>query len=68
MIKRVRVRNFLSLKDVDLELGVRNLLVGPNMSGKSNLISCGRFQRRDPGVFSLGDHPDRSEATRAFLH
>jgi len=43
MIKRVRVRNFLSLKDVDLELGVRNLLVGPNMSGKSNLISCFRF-------------------------
>lgn len=43
MIKRLRVRNFLSLKDVDLELGVRNVLVGPNMSGKSNLIDCFRF-------------------------
>jgi predicted ATPase len=43
MIKRVRVRNFLSLKDVDLELGTRNLLVGPNMSGKSNLVDCFRF-------------------------
>lgn len=43
MIKRLRVRNYLSLKDVDLELGIRNLLVGPNMSGKSNLIDCLRF-------------------------
>lgn len=43
MIKRVRVRNYLSLKDVDLELGGRNVLVGPNMSGKSNLIDCLRF-------------------------
>ena len=23
---------------------------------------------RDPGVFNLGDHPGRSEATRVFLH
>jgi len=43
MIKRLRVRNYLSLKDIDLELGGRNLLVGPNMSGKSNLIDCFRF-------------------------
>jgi predicted ATPase len=43
MIKRVRVRNFLSLKDVDLELRVNNLVVGANMSGKSNLIDCFRF-------------------------
>lgn len=43
MIKRVRVRNFLSLKEVDMELGIKNLLVGPNMSGKSNLIDCFRF-------------------------
>lgn len=43
MIKRLRVRNFLSLREVDLELDVRNVLVGPNMSGKSNLIDCFRF-------------------------
>jgi len=43
MIKRLKVRNFLSLKEVDLELGVNNLVVGPNMSGKSNLIDCIRF-------------------------
>ena len=52
MIKQLRVRNFLSLKDVDLELGTRNLLVGPNMSGKSNLIDCFRFltTRRPPEI------------------
>jgi len=43
MIKKLRVRNFLSLKDVTLELGTNNILVGPNMSGKSNLIDCFRF-------------------------
>ena len=43
MIKRLRVRNYLSLKDVDLELGKRNLLIGPNMAGKSNLVDCFKF-------------------------
>ncbi|MBI5166865.1 MAG: AAA family ATPase, partial [candidate division NC10 bacterium] len=43
MIKRLRVHNYLILKDVDLELGTRNFLVGPNMSGKSNLVDCLRF-------------------------
>jgi len=40
MIKRLHVKNFLSLRDVELELTQRNVLVGPNMSGKSNLIEC----------------------------
>lgn len=43
MIRRLRVKNYLSLKDVDLELGTRNILVGPNMAGKSNLVDCFRF-------------------------
>lgn len=43
MIKRLRVSNYLSLKDVDLELGKRNLLIGPNMAGKSNLVDCFKF-------------------------
>jgi predicted ATPase len=43
MITRLRVKNYLSLKDVDLELRQRNVLVGPNMSGKSNLIDCFKF-------------------------
>lgn len=43
MIKKLNVKNYKSLKDLDLELGRRNILVGPNMSGKSNLIDCLKF-------------------------
>lgn len=43
MIKRLHVKNFLSLREIDLELTPRNVLVGPNMSGKSNLIECLAF-------------------------
>ncbi|MGA9724745.1 MAG: AAA family ATPase [Candidatus Binatus sp.] len=43
MLKRIRIRNFLSLKDIDLQLSGRNVLVGPNMSGKSNLMEAFKF-------------------------
>jgi predicted ATPase len=43
MITRLRVKNYLSLRDVDIVLGKRNVLVGPNMSGKTNLIDCLKF-------------------------
>jgi predicted ATPase len=43
MIKKLQVKNYKSLKSLDLELGRRNVLVGPNMSGKSNLIDCFKF-------------------------
>lgn len=43
MLKRLRIKNYKSLKDLDIELGKRNILVGPNMSGKSNFIDSLRF-------------------------
>lgn len=43
MIKSIRIKNYLSLRDVEIELGRRNVLIGPNMSGKSNLIDCLKF-------------------------
>jgi predicted ATPase len=43
MIKQIRIQNFLSLKDVTLDLGLRNVLVGPNMAGKSNIIRALKF-------------------------
>ena len=44
MITRLRVRNYLSLHDVDVELRPKNnIFVGPNMAGKSNLVDCFRF-------------------------
>jgi len=43
MITRLQVRNFKSLRDIDLELGPLNVLVGPNMSGKSNILEALHF-------------------------
>lgn len=57
MIKQIRVKNFKSLKDVSLTLGLRNVLVGPNMAGKSNFIDVFRFLTRmvfpAPGAVGL---------------
>lgn len=43
MITQLRLRNYLSFHDVGVDLGRRNVLVGPNMSGKSNLIDSLKF-------------------------
>lgn len=43
MITKVHLENFRSFRDTTISLGHRNLLVGPNMSGKSNFISVFQF-------------------------
>jgi predicted ATPase len=43
MIRRLQVKNFKSIRELDLELGLVNVLVGPNMAGKSNLVDVFRF-------------------------
>ncbi len=43
MLRKLVVGNFLSLRHMELDFRRRTLLVGPNMSGKSNLISCLKF-------------------------
>jgi predicted ATPase len=43
MIKRLRVKNYKSLRDVELELGRLNALIGPSNSGKSNTLDCLAF-------------------------
>jgi predicted ATPase len=62
MVKRIKVRNFLSLKDVDLELRSLNVLVGPNMSGKSNLIECFKFLQEVVSRPQRNDVPSFQEA------
>jgi Fe-S cluster assembly ATPase SufC len=42
-IRRVCARNFLSLKDVCMDLGKLNVLIGPNASGKSNIATVFRL-------------------------
>ena len=46
MIKTLTVKNFLSLREVSLDLTRRNVLVGPNASGKTNLLAALRFLTR----------------------
>jgi predicted ATPase len=57
MIRNLHVQNFKSFKDISLNLGQRNVLVGPNMSGKSNLLDVFRFLSRmvvpPVGVYGL---------------
>jgi len=43
MITRLQVRNFKSLRDVDMQFGMINVLVGSNMAGKSNILDVFRF-------------------------
>lgn len=43
MIKKLRIRNFRSLRDITLEPGLINVFVGPNASGKSNGIEALKF-------------------------
>ena len=40
MIRRFRVRNFKSYRDAEFEFGKVNVVVGPNGSGKTNLVDA----------------------------
>ncbi len=44
-IKKLRIRNFKSFRDVEVELRDFNLLIGANASGKSNFIQVFQFLR-----------------------
>lgn len=44
-LKRIKVRNFKSFADMDLELERLNVVVGANAAGKSNLVSMFGFLR-----------------------
>ncbi|MGH3828829.1 MAG: AAA family ATPase [Pseudonocardiaceae bacterium] len=42
-VTRIQARNFCSLAAVDLPLGPLNVLIGPNGSGKTNVLNVLRF-------------------------
>ncbi len=48
LLSSIRIQNLLSLKDVDLPLKPLNVLIGPNASGKSNLIEAIRLLQAAP--------------------
>jgi len=43
MLTKIRAKNFKSLRNLTIDLGSRNVLVGANMAGKSNVIDLFRF-------------------------
>jgi len=43
MLKKIRIRNFKSIKEVNIQLQQVNLLIGPNNSGKSNFLFALEF-------------------------
>jgi|SRR5208337_1073872 len=59
MIRNVHLHNFKSFKDASIDMGRLNVLVGPNMSGKSNLIDVFRLLSRTvapaPGTYGLSN-------------
>jgi len=42
-LEKIRVENFKSLKDFEIELGKFNVLIGPNGSGKTNVLELFKF-------------------------
>lgn len=60
MLHSIRIQNFKSLKDVTLRLQDVNLLIGPNNSGKSNILKALEFLGRYIG----GHFPSREELRR----
>ena len=40
MLTKVKIENFKSIRKLDLELAPLTILVGPNASGKSNVLEA----------------------------
>src|SRR6185295_19043037 len=45
ILSHLRLKNWRNFRSVDVRLGERVFLVGPNASGKSNLLDAVRFLR-----------------------
>lgn len=46
MIKRLKIKNFKSYRDNEFEFGKINIVVGPNGSGKTNLVDAFSFLKQ----------------------
>jgi predicted ATPase len=53
-ILNLALRNWMNFKNAQTELGTRAFIIGPNASGKSNLLDSLRFLRE---LASEGLHP-----------
>src|ERR1700751_5506317 len=55
MLKRLRVKNFKSLRNLDLELRQRNVFIGRNNSGKSSILPALSYLNRTLSSPNIGD-------------
>lgn len=55
MITNLKIRNFKSLRETDLQFGQLNFLIGPNASGKSNFFDALRFLQGIGNGFTLAE-------------
>ncbi|MEM2238555.1 MAG: AAA family ATPase [Candidatus Caldarchaeum sp.] len=57
-LRRIRLRNWKSFKDTVVELNDGlNVLVGPNASGKTNLLEAFKFLKKALGDITSPYHP-----------
>jgi len=72
MIQEIRIKNFRSIQNLTLQLGMTNILIGPNNSGKSNFlhaIDIGINGARDVSEFDIYQSTERrvSKADKAII-
>ena len=69
MLKRVRIRGYKTLRDVEVELEPLTVLVGPNAAGKSNFLDALQLLSKFAGTRTLNeafDPPYRGKPLESF--
>ena len=67
MIRRIVIRGYKSLRDVDLRLEPLTIVIGPNAAGKSNLLDAiGLLSRTAQGDLQSAFTEHRGEPLRSF--
>jgi predicted ATPase len=67
MIRRITIRGYKSLQDVDLRLDPLTIVIGPNAAGKSNLLDAiGLLSRTVSGDLPSAFTGHRGEPLRSF--
>ena len=67
MIRRIAIRGYKSLQNVDLRLDPLTLVIGPNAAGKSNLLDAiGLLSRTVAGDLQSAFTGHRGEPLRSF--
>ena len=69
MIKRIHIKNYKSLREVEVSLKPLSVLFGPNAAGKSNFIDSLQLLSRIVNSETLGkafDPPYRGKPSESF--